>query len=73
MEIEKEHWNLSLQTPLEETPPPPPELISFVTVFSERVYSTDLLLHERLCKLHLVYFSSTIVRPSSPMSSIIDI
>ena len=55
-EIEKEHWNLSLQTPLEEIPPPP-ELISFVTVFSEQVYSTDLLVHERLCKIHLVYFS----------------
>ena len=44
-EIEKEHWNLSLQTPLEEIPPP--ELISFVTVFSEQVYSTDLLLHSQ--------------------------
>ena len=39
--IVKPHWNLSLQTPLEEIPPPP-ELIIFVTVFSEQVYSTEI-------------------------------
>ena len=45
--IEKAHWNLLLQTPLEEIPPP--ELIIFVLVFSEQVYSTEIFCYMNDC------------------------
>ena len=45
--IEKAHWNLLLQTPLEEIPPR--ELIIFVTVFSEQVYSTEIFCYMNNC------------------------
>ena len=45
--IEKADWNHSLQTPLEEIPPP--DLIIFVTVFSEQVYSTEIFCYMNDC------------------------
>ena len=56
--IEKAHWNLSLQAPLEEIPPPPtPELMIFVTVFSEQVYITEIFCYMNDCVKSIKYIS----------------
>ena len=52
--IENADWNHSLQTPLQEIPPP--DLIIFVTVFSEQVYSTEIFCYMNNC-VQSIYIS----------------
>ena len=54
--IEKAHWNLLLQTPLEEIPPTP-ELMIFVTVFSKQVYTTEIFCYMNNCVKSIKYIS----------------